>query len=267
MAHDKAANDQQYSTAEKLAARARLHQLYSRDAEPWFGFVMQRAALEPGDRVLDIGCGPGWFWANAAGLVPDGIDLTLADLSAGMVDEAVGRVNGLGRDWTVRGEVADAAALPFADASFDVVIAMHMLYHVPDAARAVAEAARVLRPGGRYVVTTNGTGNLRGLYALSARAFGTPDVDPAAAIFGFDEADGLLSAAFGNVARHDNPGSLRITDPEHVFAAQTSFPPGDGAPPEQLQALRAAIADGFAAGGGVLEIDKQMAAFVSRRPA
>ena len=51
---------------------------------------------------------------------------------------------------TVVGEVADVCALPFADNSFDIVAAMHMLYHAPDKDRAaVAEIARVLRPVAR----------------------------------------------------------------------------------------------------------------------
>ncbi len=51
--------------------------------------------------------------------------------------------------------VGDAQALPFADDSFDVTLAMHMLYHVPDRARAIAELRRVLRPDGVALVVTN----------------------------------------------------------------------------------------------------------------
>jgi SAM-dependent methyltransferase len=255
----------QYSSSEKLARRARLHQLYGRDEEPWFAWVMRQAALQAGERVLDVGCGPAWFWASAATEVPDDLDLMLADVSGGMVDEALARVRDLGRGWTVHGEIADISALPFPDGRFDAVIAMHMLYHVPDQRRAVAEAARVLRPGGRFIVTTNGVGNLRALYDISARAFGIEGGDPAAALFGFDEAETLLREAFGNVEIRQHPGRLVITDPEHVFEAQTSYPPGEDAPAEQLAVLRAAIADAFAAGGGVLDVPKQTGAFISRK--
>ena len=61
-------------------------------------------------------------------------------------------------------QVADAQRLPFGDGSFDVVAAMWMLYHVPDLDAALAEARRVLRPGGLLVAVTNGdehTGDLR----------------------------------------------------------------------------------------------------------
>jgi SAM-dependent methyltransferase len=55
--------------------------------------------------------------------------------------------------------------LPFADASFDVVVAMWMLYHVPDLHAALAQVRRVLRPGGLFVAATNGDGHLADLMA------------------------------------------------------------------------------------------------------
>lgn len=256
-------NARQYGQSEKLAARARLHQAYSHDDQPWFSFVATNMDLVPGDKVLDIGCGPGWFWAGAGDAVPPGLHLTLADLSPGMVEEATARCRGL--DFaSVEGVVSDAAALPFADASFDKVIAMHMLYHVPDQAAAIAEMHRVLKPGGTLGVTTNDRDNLGALYAL-ATAFGGDGTDPAGVAFGFDRAEQLLSSRFGNVERRQNPGRLRITEPEDVFMALTSYPPGEGAPDAQLSDFRSRIADAFAAGQGVLEAQKHIALFRATR--
>lgn len=68
---------------------------------------------------------------------------------------------------SVTGQQANATALPFEDGSFDAVIAMHMLYHLPDPAKGFAEMHRVLKPGGFLAVTTNGAGNMRELYALT----------------------------------------------------------------------------------------------------
>ncbi len=253
----------QYTTSEKLAARARLHQDFSVSEQGWFPWVAGRLGLRDGDRVLDIGCGPGWFWAASADALPDRISLTLADASPGMVKEATARCMPL-RHWQVEGREADAMALPFADASFDVVLAMHMLYHVSDPAAAIAEMHRVLKPGGTLAVTTNGAGNLGALYALGT-AFGGSPTEPVAATFGLDRAETLLRAAFGNVTAEVQPASLRVTDPEVVFMALTSYPPGDGATEAQLGAFRKAIDAAFVRGNGVLEVRKESALFLSRK--
>jgi SAM-dependent methyltransferase len=254
---------EQYSTSQKLAARARLHTQYSVSDEGWFGWVGKRLGLHEGDTVLDVGCGPGWFWQGTAHLLPERLELTLADQSAGMVKEALERCGSIKR-WSVTGVEADAAALPFADASFDTVVAMHMLYHVPDQARAIAEMHRVLKPGGLLAVTTNGANNLRDLYALTT-VFGSEPVEPVAAVFGLDVAERRLRAQFGNVTHEVQPARLRITSPDDVFMALTSYPPGDGARGEQLTAFRVAIGAAFARGNGVLEVEKEVGLFLSRK--
>jgi ubiquinone/menaquinone biosynthesis C-methylase UbiE len=254
-------NAEQYANSRKLAARARLWSEYTVAETPWFDWLAARIPLKAGDRVLEIGCGPGWFWVTAAGTMPTGLALTLTDLSPGMVDEAVARCTPLPFA-SVRGRQCDATALPFADDSFDVVIAMHMLYHVRDQEQALAEVRRVLRPGGTLAVTTNGIDDTREMYALGT-AFGGPAVNPAALYFGYDKAEALMRSTFGNVSVAEHPARLRITEPEDVFLAMTSYPPGDRASDEQLAAFRAAIHAAFARGGGVLETEKHAGLFIS----
>jgi ubiquinone/menaquinone biosynthesis C-methylase UbiE len=258
-------NARQYSDSRKLAARARLNRDYVVAETPWFTWVARHLALKPGDRVLDVGCGPGWFWAAAAAMVPERLDVTLADLSPGMVREAEDRCRSLPFG-SLQGRQADVTALPFADNSFDAVIAMHMLYHLADPAAGIAEIYRVLKPGGFLAVTTNGAGNTPEIHQL-ANAVGGPQHDPAAALFGFDTAERLMRAQFGNVRMEKHPAMLRITDPEDVFLALTSFPPGDRAGEAELVALRGAIADAFREGNGVLETRKESGLFLSRKNA
>jgi SAM-dependent methyltransferase len=101
-----------------------------------------------------------WRTVGLARLDPT-VKLTLSDFSPGMID-AARVVVGNRADYVV----ADVQELPFGDASFDVLIANHMLYHVPDRPRAFAEFARVLVPGGVLHAATNGRGHLRELQAL-----------------------------------------------------------------------------------------------------
>lgn len=106
--------------------------------------LLDAAAVGPGRRVLDVCCGTGIAAAAAAGR---GAEATGIDFSGAMLDEARGAQPGLCFD---RG---DAEALPYADRLFDAVIANFGLHHVPRPERAVAEAFRVLCPGGRLAFT------------------------------------------------------------------------------------------------------------------
>ncbi|OWO93334.1 SAM-dependent methyltransferase [Rhizobium esperanzae] len=258
-------NARQYGDSRKLAARARLHTEYTIAETGWFPWVAAQLPLRPADRVLDIGCGPAWFWAATADLLPENLHLTLADLSSGMVDEAVARCGAL-RFGSVRGCRADAAALPFEDGAFDLVIAMHMLYHLPDPATGIAEMARVLKPGGFLAVTTNGIGNMREIYRLTT-VFGSAPTDPAAVAFGYDAAEQMMRTQFGNVAMSQYPASMRITEPEDVFLALTSYPPGEGAGESQLSGFRRAINEAFRDGSGALDVSKETGLFLSRMTA
>lgn len=103
------------------------------------------ALLELGD-VLDAGAGDG---AAAATLAPYCRSLTCVDSNARMVDAARARLAKLGH---ARVEAGDVHALAFPDGSFDSVLLFHTLTYAVDPARAVAECARVLRPGGRLVL-------------------------------------------------------------------------------------------------------------------
>lgn len=106
--------------------------------------------LRGGERVLDIGCGTGAdAFELAAQVGPQG-RVQGIDISAALIEEARRRATARGS--SVSFDVGDAQALRFDDGEFDAVRTERMLMHVPDADRAVAEMARVLRTGGRLSV-------------------------------------------------------------------------------------------------------------------
>jgi ubiquinone/menaquinone biosynthesis C-methylase UbiE len=111
--------------------------------------MQERIALTPGAAVLDVGCGPGTDLLAMADLVGPAGHLVGLDASEVMIAEARRRAKELGVPGTF--EVGDVEALSFPDGSFDVCRAARLLEHLPDAGRALAEMARVTRPGGRVV--------------------------------------------------------------------------------------------------------------------
>jgi arsenite methyltransferase len=111
--------------------------------------VLAELDLKRGERVLDIGVGPGLLLEEiAAAIGPEGIAHGI-DLSPDMV--AMTEARCAHRNW-VRVEVADATSLPFRDASFDAAAATQVYLYVPDLAAALGELYRVLKPGGRALV-------------------------------------------------------------------------------------------------------------------
>jgi ubiquinone/menaquinone biosynthesis C-methylase UbiE len=106
--------------------------------------LLDAARVGAGMRMLDLASGPGHVAAAAAerGALPVGLDFSPAMI-------ALARAGHTG----IRSEQGDAEALPFADASFDAVVANFGVHHVPEPIRALREAHRVLRPGGRVAFT------------------------------------------------------------------------------------------------------------------
>ncbi|GAB4056477.1 class I SAM-dependent methyltransferase [Catellatospora paridis] len=153
----------QYATTTgNLTARIALH-AYGTNPQNWFAWLGERLPLR-GD-VLEVGAGTGKLWTHVDHA---GLDLTLTDFSPAMCEQLR----------TVPGthvRQCDATELPFADASFDAVVANHMLYHLDDPAAALREFRRVLRPGGKVAVAVNGSDHLAELNTLGP-AIGRPEL-------------------------------------------------------------------------------------------
>lgn len=130
---------------------AHLERLYgSRDVVRQRRAVLDVARLRSGHRVADIGAGPGFLALDAARLVGTGGRVVAVDRSRRMLTSAAARAAEASVDLDTL--QADATGLPFADGSFDVVFSTQVLEYVPDVEKALAEMARVLRPGGRVCI-------------------------------------------------------------------------------------------------------------------
>ncbi len=154
----------QYRDGARLSSRQYLHATFGVAPQPLPRWLFDREAPAAGERALEVGCGRGDLWVENIDRLPTGAFAVLSDASPGMAGEARPRVAPLGLPVAV----ADARRLPLPSDWCDVVIANHMLYHVPDLDAGLAEIARVLRPGGRLFAATNGARHMRQLDAYRA---------------------------------------------------------------------------------------------------
>ncbi|MEY2565886.1 MAG: hypothetical protein QOE35_415 [Actinomycetota bacterium] len=113
----------------------------------------ERLGVRPGDRLLDLGCGGGRHAYEAMRRGADVVALDADDAELKEVAVLVEAVRAEGAPGAGAPVNGDALHLPFADATFDRVIAAEVLEHIPPDAAAMAELARVLRPGGTMAVT------------------------------------------------------------------------------------------------------------------
>ncbi len=118
--------------------------------EPWALKLLDFAAPVAGARILDIACGTGIVARRAARLAGRDAKVTGIDLNPKMV--AVARAAAEREGATIAWHEGDARSLSFDDGAFDIAFCQQGLQFVPDRVRAVAEMARVLKPGGRLVL-------------------------------------------------------------------------------------------------------------------
>ncbi len=152
------------------------------------------------DRVLEVGCGMGHF-AQRLHERANGFEFSYEaiDQSSRMVD--VTRARGF------TASVGDAQALAYPDASFDVVVANWMLYHLPRLDDGIAEFARVLRPGGMLVAATMGLNMHAELWDTVDAGDATPELS-----FHADNGEELLAPHFASVERVDLSGETVFPD-------------------------------------------------------
>ena len=199
----------QYATAQNLNTRASLHALFSTNKLGWNNWVFEQYCLRPYLSVLELGCGSAGMWAGRAGELR-GVRLLLSDFSQGMLQTARENTRGLPG---ISYECIDAQDIPHPEASFDIVIANHMLYHVPDIDKALGEFLRALKPGGTLYATTLGNANMKELYDMLRRFY--PESDRArqsfTAAFRLENGAAQLHRHFAHVELRRYEDSLHIT--------------------------------------------------------
>jgi SAM-dependent methyltransferase len=202
----------QYKNATNLNARIRLHQLFSANKYGWQRWLFDQFKFPPQGRILELGCGAGNLWLENLNRIPAGLEIVLSDLSEGMLLQAQDNLKSHSHIFQFR--VMDAQSIPADEHGFDLVIASHMLYHVPDRAKALSEIRRVLKPGGRFYASTIGSHHMKEIHDLVTRfdpqlaAWGVLPADS----FGLENGSAQLHKYFTNVLLVRYLDALLVTD-------------------------------------------------------
>jgi SAM-dependent methyltransferase len=253
---------EQYGDDSRLAARQSLWA--GRTGPSLYETVLDLTCLSGTESIVDIGCGNGAYLAELRRRGHTG-PLLAVDRSAAMAR---------GSSRYAHPAVADAQALPVRSRGVDVALCAHMLYHVPDLPLAVGELRRVLRPGGKAVITTNGPGHTAQAKAVMVEAVSRVtgvDMDPDWDTRRFDPrtARDLLRASFDEVDGHELRDSTPVPDKGIVSAYLASWPPesaGLSAGPVWRAVLAAAdeLLDAHYAMKSTMDMDSRVAVFVCR---
>jgi ubiquinone/menaquinone biosynthesis C-methylase UbiE len=253
----------QYAETANLSTRGEFNGRYTvvdRHPHEW---VWNELAVPPDASVLDIGCGPGAFWEINEAEVLDDWQVVLGDFSKGMVSGA--RDNLIDSPFSPNLTVTDAENLPFADETFDSILALQMLYHLPNRTAALDECRRILTSNGRLYATTGSKANAQPLFEMMSAVAGD-SVQSLANDFVAENGYEQLTPHFGRVERHVFENEVRVDDPDALTAYALSLPldaPELSAfEPEDAGALRERAAERIAEQGAI-RWQKNMTLFVA----
>lgn len=208
---------QQYADDRHLRVRQEIHEQYSIPNVDFAAWVLERGGLVGQKRVLDVGSGSGSYYRVIRKHYPT-IEYIATDFSYGVLARHEAQ------DCRV---VCDAQHLPFAEASVDIVMANHMLFHVQDIEQAIIEFKRVLHPDGVLLTATNSIQTMPEFQALFRRALlllsthvrpNSPYLLPPHEPFTLENGVRRLARHFFAVVRHDLPSALVFPEIDPVMA-------------------------------------------------
>lgn len=248
--------EKQYASADGLQVRLMLHQKYSVNQQPYGEWIAQHYRIQPDMKVLELGCGTGVMWKDPERWLPEEASLLLTDFSEGMLQTARDTVP---HRRNISFAQVDIQQIPYADQSFDLVIANAMLYHVPNLDRALREAARVLKKDGRFICATSGNNSIAS-WLIGVLGEG----DARTLSFSLENGGKMLGRYFGHVEKVERQDALEVTDAQDLVRyveSMASFSYVRSWPEERLFRLLEARKE-----GGIIRIPKEYGLFQCCEP-
>ncbi len=238
---------QQYENASNLRARIAIHELFSTNKEGWMPWFFKELKQElsmmssnyknynkkisneniselsnldlkqPNIKILELGCGDASLWNKNFNHIPSNWEITLTDFSDGMLKDAKKNLGEKRSRFNFK--IVNAENILFEEESFNVVIANHMLYHVPNINKALKEINKVLKSEGILFASTVGKNHMKeireiistfDIYSLTSESWEITDS------FQLENGLKIVSEYFNMVELKRYKDNLKVTDPIYI---------------------------------------------------
>lgn len=208
--------EEQYGLSNNLDVRIRLHELYSTNKEDWHKWLFHNFKIEENANVVEFGCGSGVLWSKNKDRIHPNLSITLTDFSEGMLRTAK---KNLGDFKNILYKQIDIQDISYPDNYFNIAIANHMLYHVPNLNEALVEVNRILKPGGVFYAATNGIKHMKEIYEMVHEFDERFSISNSGyeRIFGREKSEQILNKYFDDVSFINYNSVLKVTNAKHLM--------------------------------------------------
>ena len=248
-----------YIKKDTLSTRINLHEKYSINKYGWHNWVFDQYKLIEKMNILEFGCGTGNTWIGKEKNIHKNIKLILTDISPLMIEKINEKLD---KNLSFKTQVVDIQNTPFKDNEFDVVIANHMLYHVPDIAKALSEVKRILKNDGYFYTTTFGENSLKELqdiYRIYKNEVKFQFSNECS--FTLENGNDILGKYFKKIEKELYIDSLEVTDANDLMDYITSY---NNIPNNIYEEIYRIVKDQISK-EGVFRIRKDQGMFVCRK--
>ena len=208
----------QYQNSSNISARINLHEEFSKNKQGWFPWLFEQCDIKARESILELGCGDASLWRMNRHRIFNDINVILSDISDGMIRDVRRSMKDAGNSFSF--EVMDAHHINAPDESFNLVIANHVLFYCEDLKKVFEEIKRVLKPGGRIICSTYGSGHMKEISML-VKDFDSRIVLSADRLyekFGKQNGGSILCEYFDDVLWSEYEDSLEVTKPEALIS-------------------------------------------------
>ena len=206
---------QQYRDDKNLSTRINLHAKHGTNKQSFSDWLFGLYGFFDNCHILELGCGNGAQWEAKIDGLPDGCRVFLSDFTEGMVNAVREKYRTYPN---FEFKQIDIQEIPFPDETFDIAIANHMLYHIPDLNKALSEVKRILKPNGTFYASTFSENSLHS-YLRDVIKQINPKTNAFTQSWSFTMQNGFetLSSHFDNITRLDYESPLAITDTQDLM--------------------------------------------------